>query len=127
MDHTCVKKVVRVLTTGQNGLKQAGAEFQAKAILRFPGQRCPPFHWSPMPDVNARMVILQAHLPWHHARLFTLSAPIVALLRLRTVSLAALACTLQPANRSGSPGRRRGCPVLANPVFSGKAHCLWPR
>ena len=49
-----------------------------------------------MPDVNALMALLQEHLHWHRARLFTLCALVVALLRMRTVSLVALAKVLHP-------------------------------
>jgi len=59
-----------------------------------------------MPDVNALMAILQAHLHWHRARLFTLCALVVAVLRLRTVNLAMLACTLCP-RRSAETNYRR--------------------
>lgn len=59
-----------------------------------------------MPDVNALMAILQEHLHWHRARLFVLCALIVALLRLRTVSLVALAKTLHP-KRSAETNYRR--------------------
>jgi transposase len=59
-----------------------------------------------MPDVNALMALVQAHLPWHRARLFTLCALVVALLRLRTVCLTALAATLHP-KRSAETNYRR--------------------
>ena len=59
-----------------------------------------------MPDVNALMALLQEHLPWHRARLFTLSALVVALLRMRTVSLVSLAKVLHP-ERSAETNYRR--------------------
>ena len=59
-----------------------------------------------MPDVNALMAILQAHLHWHRARLFTLCALVVGLLRMRTVSLPTLAKVLHP-KRSAETNYRR--------------------
>ena len=59
-----------------------------------------------MPDINALMAILQAHLTWHRARLFTLCALVLALLRLRTVNLAMLACTLHPRRSTDTNYRR---------------------
>ena len=59
-----------------------------------------------MPDVNTLMALLQEHLPWHRARLFTLCALITALLRLRTTSLVTLAKTLHPQRRAETNYRR---------------------
>lgn len=59
-----------------------------------------------MQDVNALMPILQAHLDWHRARLFTLCALITALLRLRTVNLSVLARVVHPRRKAETNYRR---------------------
>lgn len=59
-----------------------------------------------MPDVNALMAILQEHLSWHRARLFTLCALIVAVLRLRTVNLSVLSRVLNPKRKADTNYRR---------------------
>ena len=59
-----------------------------------------------MPDVTALMPILQEHLRWNRARLFTLCALVLAVLRLRTVSLVALARTFN-TQRSAETNYRR--------------------
>ncbi len=59
-----------------------------------------------MPDVNALMAILQEHLAWHRARLFTLCALIIAVLRLRTVNLAVLSRTLNSRRQAETNYRR---------------------
>lgn len=59
-----------------------------------------------MDDVTTRMRLLQAHLPWHRARLFMLCALVVALLRLRSVALVSLAKVLNP-RRSAETNYRR--------------------
>lgn len=59
-----------------------------------------------MPDVNALMALLQDHIHWHRARLFTLCALVLALLRVRTVNLTALARSFN-ARRSPETNYRR--------------------
>lgn len=59
-----------------------------------------------MPDVTALMTILQDHLAWNRARLFTLCALVLAVIRLRSVSLVDLARTFN-AKRSAETNYRR--------------------
>ena len=57
-------------------------------------------------EINALLARLQPHLPWHRARLVCLAATILALIKLRTVTLAELALTLNPRAKVASNERR---------------------
>ena len=59
-----------------------------------------------MPDITALMALLQDHLKWNRARLFTLAALVLAVLRLRTVNLVRLASTLNPKRGAETNYRR---------------------
>lgn len=57
-------------------------------------------------ESNALIARLQAHLPWHRARLACCASAILALIKLRTVNLCQLALVLNPKVQPASNERR---------------------